>query len=155
MLEGQFQQTACSEDEMKRSTHFSTADSHADSHDAQTNQWAFILHLSQLTGIVLPLAGLLAPIVIWQMKKYELPELDLHGKMVLNWIISQVIYVAVCFGLFVMAFTFSGIGNPITLMAFPLIFIIGLLGLIFAVIGGMHAKNGNVWHYPLSLPILQ
>src|SRR5687768_4579326 len=53
----------------------------------ETNQWAMFLHLSLLAGFVVPLAGLVAPIVIWQIKKTELPEIDIHGKIVMNWII--------------------------------------------------------------------
>src|SRR5262249_2068431 len=66
----------------------------------QTNQWAFILHLSLLAGYLLPFAGLVLPIIIWQLKKGDLPGIDAHGKIVVNWIISAGIY-AVVFGLLV------------------------------------------------------
>jgi hypothetical protein len=35
--------------------------------------------------------SLIAPIIIWQLKKNEFPELDAHGKVVVNWIISVLI----------------------------------------------------------------
>jgi len=40
------------------------------------------LHFSLLAGYVVPIAGLIAPIIIWQLKKNELPGLDEHGKVV-------------------------------------------------------------------------
>src|SRR5688572_13352953 len=43
------------------------------------NQWAMFLHLSTLAGLLVPYAGLVAPIVIWQIKKKEMPAIDAHG----------------------------------------------------------------------------
>ena len=34
--------------------------------EKETRQWAFALHLSVLAGFVVPLAGLIVPILIWQ-----------------------------------------------------------------------------------------
>lgn len=56
--------------------------------DREVRQWAMFLHFSLLAGYVVPLAGLVAPIIIWQVKKADLPELDAHAKIVLNWLIS-------------------------------------------------------------------
>ena len=60
--------------------------------EQQTRQWAMILHLSQFAGFVVPMAGLIVPILIWQIKKTELPGIDVHGKIVVNWIISAILY---------------------------------------------------------------
>src|SRR5712691_916577 len=60
--------------------------------EQQTRQWALFLHLSLLAGFLVPFAGLIAPIVIWQLKKADLPGLDVHGKNALNWIISTILY---------------------------------------------------------------
>ncbi len=57
--------------------------------------WGLFLHLSQLLNFMVPIAGIIVPIVIWQLKKNEFPELDAHGKIVLNWMISALIYAAV------------------------------------------------------------
>jgi len=60
--------------------------------DEETRQWAAILHFSLFSGIIIPLGGLIVPIVIWQLKKADLPGIDPHGKVVVNWIISSSIY---------------------------------------------------------------
>ena len=44
-----------------------------------------------LAGFLVPLAGLVTPIVLWQIKKTEYPEIDEHGKAVVNWMITMVI----------------------------------------------------------------
>jgi uncharacterized Tic20 family protein len=43
-----------------------------------------LLRLSMLAGYMVPMAGLIVPIVIWQLKKAELPVLDPHGKNAVN-----------------------------------------------------------------------
>ena len=55
------------------------------------NNWAMIIHLSQFCGYVIPLAGFIVPIVLWQLKKEEDPVIDLHGKIVANWLITELI----------------------------------------------------------------
>jgi uncharacterized Tic20 family protein len=97
------------------------------------------LHLSLLAGFVLPFAGLIAPILIWQLKKQDLPGLDAHGKVVVNWIISAVLYGVVC-----VLLTFVVIG-------IPLLVALGVVGVVFPIIGGIKANNGEVWKYPLTI----
>ena len=109
----------------------------------ETNQWAMFLHLSLLAGFVVPLAGLVAPIVIWQVKKPELPEIDLHGKVVVNWIISALIYAVLCF---ILAFVIVGI---------PLLIALGVLGIVFPIIGAVKAGGGELWRYPLTIDFLK
>lgn len=111
--------------------------------EARARQWAFALHLSLLAGFLIPLGGLIVPIVIWQMKKGEIPGLDEHGKVVMNWILSEILYGAVAFAL---AFVLIGI---------PLLVLLGLLAVVFPIIGAIKANNGQLWKYPLSIPFLR
>jgi hypothetical protein len=57
--------------------------------DRMARQWAMLLHLSTLAGFIAVGAGFIAPIVIWQIKKTDYPELDPHGKNVANWLIYR------------------------------------------------------------------
>jgi uncharacterized Tic20 family protein len=110
--------------------------------EAQTRQWAVFLHLSVFAGYVVPLAGLVVPIVIWQLKKAELPGLDAHGKVVVNWIISSILYAVVSV---VLVFVLIGI---------PMLVALGVLCVVFPIIGAVKANEGQVWKYPLSIPFL-
>ena len=71
-------------------------------------QMGLFLHLSQLLNLLIPFGGVIAPIVLWQMKKDEMPALDAHGKMVVNWFISALIYFAVSFVLSFVLIGFLG-----------------------------------------------
>jgi uncharacterized protein len=108
-----------------------------------TRQWAMFIHLSQLAGYMAPLVGLILPIVLWQIKKNELPGVDVHGKIVANWIISEILYMVVCIPL---AFICIGI---------PLVIALAVVGIVFPIIGGIKANNGEAWPYPLSIKWLK
>jgi uncharacterized Tic20 family protein len=108
-------------------------------------QMGLFLHLSQLANLLVPPAGIIAPIVIWQVNKDKMPALDAHGKMVTNWIISSIIYWAVSV---ILLFVFF-IG---------LIPMLGLIiaGIAFPVIGALKANNnGELWEYPLTIKFLK
>jgi uncharacterized Tic20 family protein len=107
--------------------------------EQQTRLWAMILHLSQLANFIAPSAGLIAPIVIWQIKKTELPGIDVHGKIVVNWIISALLYGIGCFILFFL------------LVGIPMLVALAITAIIFPIVGGIKANNGEAWKYPLSI----
>ncbi len=106
-------------------------------------EWAMFLHLSQLSGFIVPLLGFAAPIIIWLMKKDESEYIDRHGRIVINWIISEVLYSLVCI---ILMFILIGI---------PMLVALALLGVVYAVIGGMKAKDGKIWMYPGSIRFLK
>jgi uncharacterized Tic20 family protein len=109
----------------------------------EQKQTGMFLHLSQLLNMIIPLAGVIVPIVIWQMKKDEMPALDAHGKMVVNWLISSVIYWIVSIVLAVVLIGFLGILALV------------IMGIVFPIIGGVKANNGELWEYPLTIKFLK
>ncbi|MCA9133268.1 MAG: DUF4870 domain-containing protein [Planctomycetales bacterium] len=111
--------------------------------DSRTNTWAMILHLSLLAGYAIPLAGLLAPILIWQLKKEEMPELDAHGKMAANFIITMIVYSLIAG---VLVFLVIGIFLLLALAA---------VGVIFPIIAAIKANDGVLWKYPLVVQWLK
>ncbi len=110
-----------------------------DFQNGDSSTWAMILHLSMLLATPAPVVGFVAPIVIWQIKKDSMPEIDAHGRAAVNWMISYLIYAAICFALF---FVIIGI---------PMMIILGLLGIVFPIIAGVKASDGVVWNYPMSI----
>jgi uncharacterized protein len=109
----------------------------------QTRLWAMFLHFSQFAGYIIPLGGFIVPIVIWQTLKSRLPGIDEHGKIVCNWIISAFLYWVVCILLFFLV------------VGFPFALVLGVLSVIFPIIGGIKANNGEAWRYPLSIPFFR
>lgn len=105
----------------------------------EPNVFTMLLHLSQLSGFLIPFGGIILPIVMWATNKNDSELVDKHGKIVLNWVISLTIYMVVGF---ILIFAFVGV-----------IIVIGLAitSIVFAIIGAIKANNGEYWEYPLSI----
>ena len=115
-----------------------------EAHEQQTRQWAMFIHLGLLAGYTVPLAGLVLPIVLWQVKKDELPGVDVHGKIVCNWIISQLLYAII-----------GGVLCFACMIGLIILIPLGIVDIVFPIIGGIKANNGEVWPYPLSIQWLK
>lgn len=109
----------------------------------EERQMGMFLHLSQLASVVVPLAGIVLPIVLWQTQKEKMPSLDPHGKMVVNWMISCIIYAVVSV---ILVFLLVGI---------VLLLALGVIAIVFPIIGAVKANNGELWKYPLAIPFLK
>lgn len=101
--------------------------------------YCMMLHLSQFAAFLVPFAGIALPIVMWLIYKNESPEIDAHGRVVTNWIISALIYT--CVG-FLLAIIFIG---------FFLLLALFIVNIVFVVMGSIKANEGTVWPYPLSI----
>ncbi len=110
---------------------------------SEQKQMGMFLHLSQLLNIIIPFAGVIVPIVLWQTQKDKTPALDAHGKMVTNWLISSIIYFAVSAVLAIILIGFLGI------------IALGIMSVVFPIIGGIKANNGELWEYPLTIKFLK
>ncbi len=104
--------------------------------DRETRQWAMFIHFSILAGWVVPIGGLIVPILLWQIKKDELPGIVPHAHVVLNWIVTSLVYALICF---ILTFVLIGVLGFMAL---------ALATLIFAIVGGLKANEGTVWEYP-------
>ena len=109
------------------------------SSDKETRQWAMFIHFSLLAGWVIPLAGLIVPILLWQMKKDELPGIVPHAHIVMNWMVTSLVYAMICL---VLTLVLVGIFGFIAL---------AIASIIFAIMGGLKANEGIVWEYPWTI----
>lgn len=110
---------------------------------AEERQMGMIMHLSQLVNVLFFPIGIVAPIVLWQTQKEKMPALDAHGKMVTNFMISMTIYMVVSIILM------------FVLIGFLTILAAAIMGIVFPIIGGIKANNGELWSYPLTIKFLK
>ena len=106
-------------------------------------QLIVITHLSQLVTLVIGFGSLIIPLIIWMSNKEKVYELDAHGKNILNFQISLLIYSLICIPLILLL----GLGI-LGLIA------LGLVSIIFPIINAIKASNGETPKYPLSLNII-
>lgn len=108
------------------------------------NNFLMLMHLSQFSGILVPGAGLAVPIILWLVNKDKSEAVDKHGKNILNFILSWLIYIAAS-AIFIATFFLIFIG-------LPLLLIILVLQFIFIIIATIQASSGVYWKYPLTIP---
>ena len=108
---------------------------------AATPGYLAIMHLSQFAGYLVPLAGLVVPIVMWLTRRED-SEVDRHGREIANWMIFEFI-MAVVFGL--LAFVLIGI---------PFLIILGVLAIVCPIIAAVQASSGGFFKYPMFFRVL-
>ena len=59
--------------------------------ESQARTWNMLCHLSALAGFIIPFGNILGPLLVWQIKKNEIPSTNVHGKAALNFQITVVI----------------------------------------------------------------
>jgi uncharacterized protein len=113
--------------------------------------WNMLCHLSALAGLVgIPFGNILGPLIIWQIKKNEYPSVDLHGKAALNFQIT-ITLALLGSGLIALVLWFFCIGWLLV----PLLALIALAGLVFAIIAGIKANNGEDYKYPFTFEFIK
>jgi len=108
--------------------------------------WAMICHLGGLGGLipVVPVIGsVIAPLIIWQVKKDEDPFIDEQGKEAVNFQISILIYALVS-GLL----CFACVG-------FVLLPAVYIFDLIFLLIAAVKTNDGHHYRYPLTIRFIK
>ena len=107
------------------------------------NMWAMFCHLSALLGFVIPFGNIIAPIVIWSLKKDEFEHVNDQGKEAINFQISVTVYILISV---LLIFVLIGI---------PLLIILALFSLIMIVIAGINANDGKAYRYPFTIRFLK
>jgi len=105
--------------------------------------WAVLCHLSALAMFVFPLGNVVGPLVIWLLKKEELPVVEREGKEALNFQITVSLLAAV-----------AGILSFI-LIGIPLLVLIGIGNLVYIVLASLAANKGLSYTYPFNLRLIK
>ncbi|MBF0385706.1 MAG: DUF4870 domain-containing protein [Candidatus Omnitrophica bacterium] len=103
----------------------------------QERLWAAVSHGSALANILLPWVlglSIVGPLVVWFLKKNEIPSVDDEAKEAINFQINMTVY-AVIF--------------MVTVFLIPLAIITGVANLILVIIASVKTYNGEKFKYPL------
>ncbi len=116
----------------------------ANADQKQERTWAVFCHLSALVAFVgIPFGNILGPLVIWLIKKSEMPLVEEEGKSALNFQISMTIYSVVAFILCFVAIGF--------LLIFPVI----LFNVVLVIIASIKTSNGEKFQYPCTIHFIK
>ena len=106
----------------------------------QDNQLIVITHLSQLITLVTGFGSLLLPLILWLTQKEKVYQMDTHGKNIINFQLSLIVYCLICIPLILL----FGLG----LLGF---IVLGIISVIFPIVNAIRASRGETPKYPLSL----
>ena len=105
--------------------------------------WAMLCHFSAFAGLIFPFGNFLAPLIIWLIKKEELPFVEDQGKEVLNFQLSMTIYLLI-----------SGI-LCIILIGIPIVIGLVIFCFIITIIAAISANDGQSYRYPMNLRLIK
>lgn len=103
---------------------------------------AMLGHLSALSGFIIPFANIVAPLVVWQLKKDTMPFAAEQAKEALNFNITVGI---------------AAVISTILIFVVVGIFLLGILTiawLVFTIIAGIAASKGENYRYPFALRLV-
>ncbi|SFN90205.1 DUF4870 domain-containing protein [Mycetocola miduiensis] len=111
---------------------------------AEDKQWASFAHFGGALGAFLGAgtAGWIAPLIIYLVFKDRGPFTRQESKEALNFQLTVTIYVI---GLYILGAILSIV--LIGFLLWPLAWIVGVLGVIFGIIGGVKVNNGEAYRY--------
>jgi uncharacterized protein len=99
-----------------------------------------LCHLLGLAGLTaIPFANVIAPLILWLVKKDANPAVDLHGKEAVNFQISMSIYTVLA-GLLCLV-----------VVGFVLLPAVIITNLVLIVIASVKASRGEFYRYPLTI----
>lgn len=104
--------------------------------------WAMACHLSALSVIISGFGMIVGPLVVWLIKKDEMPFVDEQGKEALNFQITMLIAMIV-----------SGV-LTLVLIGFLLLAIVCLFDLIMVILAAIRTADGEHFRYPLTLRLI-
>lgn len=102
-----------------------------------------IAHLSQLITLLTGFGSLILPLILWATQKDKVYQMDTHGKNIINFQLSLIVYCIICVPLILL----FGLG----LLGF---IVLGIIAIIFPVINAIKASNGETPTYPFSFKFI-
>lgn len=142
---------------------------------------ATFIHLSTFSRFIIPFGNFIGPIILWVANKEKSEFIDKHGKQVINFQISILLY-AIIIGTLTIPFFIFKIFSGIDFIDFidfhgfhdfhinvgkpsPLLYIGGGLGalmiigfiieLVLIVLASLKARDGELYKYPLTINFLK
>lgn len=121
-----------------------------------------LCHLTALSACVgIPFGNIIGPLIIWQIKKDEVPETVAHAKESINFQITAMLVLLFLLGvagfaLMLIAFWITAIiGIPLLLLVVFVVSVATLIWFIFVVVATIKANEGEFYRYPMTLRLLR
>jgi hypothetical protein len=120
----------------------------------QERQWAIFAHLSALISIWVGWIGcFLGPLIVWQIKKNEMPYVDQQGREALNFQLNMLGWIVVL----------AIVSVPVALVTFGLALVIlvplwaalGIYHIVMPIVAAVSCNSGEAYRYPYVIRIVK
>jgi len=109
----------------------------------EERQWAMLCHMSAMLMYVTVIGGFVAPLVIWLLKRDEMPFVADQGRETLNFQITTLLALVV------------GGCLAIVLIGFVIIGVVLLFHFIVTIIAAVKTSEGVVYRYPICWRVIR
>ena len=107
---------------------------------AEDRTLAMLTHLSGLAGYIVPLGGIIVPIVIWMTKSDNKTIAAIAKQAILLNIVAFITILAL------IALMLTVILIPVSILGF---IVVGLAALVLPIVGAVKASDGEYYSYPV------
>lgn len=108
-----------------------------ESQESNNRKWLGLFHLSGIFILIIP------PILVWVLKKDDVPEFKNHAKDIFNFQLSMLIYL------------FCGSLLVLLVIGLPIVIFLAMYSTIIIVINTIKAVQGTPYKYPLSIELIK
>lgn len=105
--------------------------------------WGMLCHLLAFSGYLIPLGSILGPLVVWLIKKDEMPFVDDQGKESLNFQITMLIAMIVSIILI------------FVLIGFVLLGVLIIYQIVVIIMASIKANDGVMYRYPYTIRFIK
>ena len=111
---------------------------------SEERTWGMLCHLTAFVTLIgIPFGNVIAPLVVWLIKRDTMPFVDDQGKESLNFNISVTLYALV-----------SGIA-VLVIIGFFLLLAVVLFWLVMTIVAAIKSSNGEYYRYPLCIRFIK
>jgi len=100
-------------------------------------------HLTAFAGYLMPFGNLVGPLIVWLIKKDQMPFVDHQGKESLNFQITMTIAAAI-----------SGLLFVVVIGIFMLVAVV-ILNIVFVIVASVKANDGVAYRYPMCIRLIR
>jgi len=105
--------------------------------------WGMLCHLLSFSGYLIPFGSLLGPLVVWMIKKDDMPFVDDQGKESLNFQLTMLIAVIVSAILM------------LVLIGFVLFGVLIIFQIVVVIMAAIKANDGVKYRYPYTIRFIK
>lgn len=114
-----------------------------DTPDKDERMWGMMCHLLAFSGYLIPFGSVLGPLVIWMIKKDEMPFVDDQGKESLNFQLTMLIAVIVSAILI------------LVLIGIPMLCVLIIFQIVVIIMAAVKANDGIKYRYPYTIRFIK